>query len=123
MKLSEKYKLLKNILRNKPNDLRVSYKLEKDIVTKLPYMEEFIEYYSGDYKIRVFCDNYITAAKKSYKIRTALFMILYWYDFPKQYRAYIYKEPNKKIKFNPIINDFYSLWARRLLKHGKRYNK
>lgn len=110
MKFLEKYKIYRKILKQIPYDIEVSSEQCTDCANNLSFMYDDITYKVKDYKIKIYCDNYVMTQNT--------FKILRLNEWPVQYRAYVYPNPDATTYFC-----LYSLMAKRLFNHGKKYSK
>ena len=116
MKISEKYRLFKNIIGQTPSDLSVRHKKRRaGFVFQAPYFFDYASYKTDCHEIHVWRENYLATNG----IINGFLLALYYMDLPQQYHAYIYD----KNRSGFLLAEFDSLFARKLLKHAEKHNK
>ena len=116
MKFLDKYRLYKNIIGQTPSDLSVRHKKRRaGFVFQAPYFFDYASYKTNCHEIHVWRENYLTTTG----IIKGVLLVLYYFDLPLQYHAYIYD----RTRSNFLLAEFNSLFARKLLKHAEKHNK
>lgn len=111
MNIFEKYKLYRNIMKQKPNNLH-----NKKYVPKyaIPYaIREHIDYKTNDFNI--YTNRY--RLFNGHNTIKEILLMMHWVELPVSYSALITDKDQN------ILAEFKFFTAKRLFKHGKKYSK
>jgi hypothetical protein len=110
MNIFEKYKLYRNILKQKPNNSSLFSENCSAYNGDLLYTKKHTLYNCGDYKVSAYYDNYFIKLRPL----TTLLNSIYWVNPPIQFYAFVFNNNDE------YLCNFNFLLAKKLFNHGNQ---